>query len=334
MISTLHYLNQKNCSNVQLLLILKHIRENCNIIFNVRAFYVLLRKCQYDPALVKIKSRDYMLSEKKKFKTTTDFLIALSTAKRLVSNGYNLENLQDLLEERIGNDDYAFMDEIKFCGRRGNNEISYAVLNKFNILATGRLRKPRHGLKNNLLYTNPIKGVTIKSMLVNVNQQNAHFKRATLKYEKELKAFNALINNREIIKQLYLIVCDINNNEPTIKITKDDEVQENLKSELLITIDKTEVLNVALNAIEFDKNFLKKKNNLPEYNGTEDLYDAEMRHSVFNQLSTEQANSLGEQFFQEYLKFHDNNVVKEIKPKIRKVKEMYIMPEIDFDASN
>jgi len=59
------------------------------------------------------------------------------------------------------------------------------------------------------------------------------------------------------------------------------------------------------------------------------VFDADLSNSIFNQLFIEEANYRGETFFKEYLKFNKIVEVKEVKPTIKK--EVYQLPELDFD---
>jgi hypothetical protein len=59
------------------------------------------------------------------------------------------------------------------------------------------------------------------------------------------------------------------------------------------------------------------------------VFDADLSNSIFNQLFIEEANNRGETFFKEYLKFNKIVEVKEVKPTIKK--EVYQLPELDFD---
>jgi hypothetical protein len=67
MLSTLNYLNKRNTTPLELELILKHIRENGNYIFNVRALYLILIKYNCS-GFINVKERDYDIVENLKFK--------------------------------------------------------------------------------------------------------------------------------------------------------------------------------------------------------------------------------------------------------------------------
>lgn len=331
MLSALFYLNKRKIRPLELELILKHIRQNSNYIFNVRAFY--LRFIKYnnsEPITVKV--RDFDITENLKFKKSIDFINALNVAKKTVNFQSNFYNLFALLEERIYNNDYEYLSEqIKFNGRKENNLMVIAIIRKFNLLCTGLNRKQRKQVKSNIVYIMPIKNVTLKSISLKPQQQNAFLKKKITTYEIELKQFNRLVNNRLIAKQLFLILCDITGAKTDLMILKNIEIQNQLKYELIQDILKIELNNIDAGVNYFDCEYKTKlTNEVKTITDLKDNFDSNLTNSIFNQLSIEQAHNKGEIFFKEYLKFNKIVEVKEVKPTIKK--EVYQLPELDFDC--
>ena len=69
-----------------------------------------------------------------KFKKRIDFLKARNSALGKVTSYNNYKNLFELLQERISNDDYGYLNEAIVSGRRNKNLLIYAIIKKFNIL--------------------------------------------------------------------------------------------------------------------------------------------------------------------------------------------------------
>jgi hypothetical protein len=330
MLSTLFYLNNRKLKPLELELILKHIREHGNYIFNVRALYLKLIKydcCGY----IKIKERDFDIVENLKFKKAIDFLKAMNEAIKVVNYQININNVLALIEERIYNNDYEYLTEqIQFAGRKEHNLLIRAIIRKFNLLCTGLNRNQRKRVKSNPLYITSIKSVTLKAISLKPQQQNAFLKKKINTYEIELKNYNRLINNRTIAQQLFLILCDITGAKNNLKILKSIEIQNKLKHELIQDILKIELNNIDAGVNCF--NYLYKKQTTIEVKPIKDLtdnFDTNLNNSLFNQLSIEEANNRGETFFKEYLKFIKIVEVKELKPLTKK--QVYHLPELDFD---
>ena len=334
MFSTFILLNSKHYSPVQLLLILKHIRAHSNLVFNVRALFKHFVRYEGEVDLVEDKYRDFSYKLTQKFKTKLQFLNALNKARGLVTIKNNHNDLFDLIEERIMNEDYSFLTEINIAGRKKNNLLAFAIAKKFNLLVSGRQRKERQGVKSYPLYTNPIKSVTIKSMSLQPQQQNAYLRRSIIKYEKQLKEFNKLVNNRELVKQLLLLLGDITEKVTNLKILKDDAVQKELKSDLWAMTFKTSIVDVQNNVIAFDKQYIDcNLTNVPLSTDLKNIFETKMENSIFNQTSIESAHTKGNKFINEYLDFHGYEVLKD-KIEIPKIERKinYVMPEIDFDV--
>ena len=330
MLSTLFLLNKRKIRPLELEFILKHIREHSNYIFNVRAFYLRLIKYNNSEPIT-VKERNFDLTENLKFKKSIDFINALNVAKKLVNFQCNFYNLFALLEERIYNNDYEYLSEqIKFNGRKENNLLVIAIIRKFNLLCTGLNRKQRKQVNSNIVYIMPIKNVTLKSISLKPQQQNAFLKKKITTYEIELKKYNRLINNRNTVKQLFLILRDITGAKTDLMILKNIDIQNQLKNELIQGVLKIELNNIDAGVNCF--NYLYKKQTTIEVKPITDLtdnFDTNLDNSIFNHISIEQAHNKGEIFFKEYLNFNKIVEVKEVKPIIKK--EVYQLPELDFD---
>jgi hypothetical protein len=333
MLSTLHYLNKRRIKPLELEIILKHIRENGNYIFNVRALYLSLIKHNQNNELITIKQRDYNNLEYKNYKKNIEYLNALNNARGIVNSYVNYYNLFALIEERVINNDYAYLSESIITGKRKNNVLIYSIINKFNLLVTGRLRKERNGLKKHPLYNTIIKRVLIKSLSLKPQQQNAFIKKGITKYEHELKELNTLINNRQKAQQLLYILRDVGGFDAEVTIIKNGAIIDQLKTELLTTINGHFYDTVKEGAKDFDLLYKKKKQKaIKPIADLSNNFDTDLKNSQFNNISVEDAYYKGNTFFREFEKFHGNtDINKETKPKT-KVKEIFKYPEFDFDV--
>lgn len=307
MFSTLQYLNRHPTRSMDVILILRHIKEYSNYVFNVREVYLIARRFQYNSSLVTIKSRDYVIKKYNVYKKKIDFLNALNNARRVVNSNYNLDELFYLLEERITNDDYGYLNEALVAGRKNNNLLIYAMVRKFNMLCTGQQRQGRKQVKSDALYCNSIKSVTLKSISLKPRQQNAYFQRGIKVYERELLAFNRLINNRKIAQQMFQILADLTGIDFTFEITPDEEVQNQVKAALINLINKKASVDMMAEALEFDRIYKKavKKSILPLTN-ISNIFDPDMTNSIFNQMSVEDAMCEGFNFYVDYVVFKQN----------------------------
>lgn len=331
MLNTLFYLNNRFLKPFELLLILKHIRSNSNFIFNVRALYWSIRRYKSNNSDIRVKAKDFDIIESKKWVQMIDFLKDYNKAKKLVTFDINYLNLFELLQDRIINNNYNFIREAVFQGKRSNNGLTIAIINKFNLLVTGRQRSERYGVKKDPLISNIIKKVLIKSLSLKRQQQNAYIQKQINKYELELKAMNLLVNNRDIAQQLFLIVCELAGCVSEIIIKPNSELINELKAELYQITNKTLSEDINVDANNFDLMYLKK--NLTKINRTNDLNDifnTDLSMSVFNQIEPELAYARGEVFYKEYLKFNEEIEVKERIKYIHKPKIIYSLPELDF----
>ena len=332
MLNTLFYLNKRKLKPFELFTILKHIRQHSNYIFNVRGLYSSLIMYQCNNTEIKIKAKDFDIIETKKWVQMIDFLNDYNEAKKILTFKDNYYNLFALLKERIINNDYGYLNEAIVNGKRCNNSLTYVIINKFNLLVTGRQRAERYGVKKDPLYSSIIKRVLIKSLSLKPQQQNAYIQKGITSYERDLKTMNRLINNREKAQQLFLIVCELAGRKAEISIITNVEVINDLKAQLYRTINYGMYLDTKTGANEFDLMFVKnigiKK--IEPMNDLSNNFDTDLINSIFNNIEPEQANARGEKFFNEYLKF---NKVVENKERIKyvyKPKLVYKLPELDF----
>lgn len=330
MFSILVTLTKRPLKSFERFLIIQHIRQNSNYIFNVRALYSKFKII--NPTYLIPKYRDWNITEHKIFNKNIDFLNALNEARKMVTIQNNYEELFDLLQERICNNDFRYIDEVLFTGHKKNNLLSYTIVRTFNLLCTGRHRKKRKQFNNEPLYLTPIKSLTTKSISLNKQQQNAFIKKGIAKYEKDLKAFNRMINNRLQAKQLFVILCDVGAFDSNITIDRKDDIITVLKRDLLSMIDKTEYLHLEDAVNEFDKRYKNyKPKPIPLISDLKNIFDTDLSKSIFNQVDIQQANDRGEIFFNEYLNFHCLNEKKEKHLKPAEEKPKYKLPEIDFE---
>jgi hypothetical protein len=332
MLSTLHYLNNKGTRPENVYLILQHIRMHSQYVFNVKALYFRVMKFQYVASLVMLKQRDYDIVETLLFKKKIDFLNAMNSAKRIVNSKNNYSELFALFQERIMNDDYEYVTEsITIRGRKNNNLLVYALVQKFNLLCTGLHRKERKRVKSDTLYNSSIKSVTLKAISLKKQQQNAFIQKGIKKYERELKEFNRLINNRLVAGQLFLVVCDLAGETQDLIDFGNIVVQNQLKAELIAMIDKKDLPDFETGAMEFDKRFKANiKKEVPTITDLENAFETDLSNSIFNQLTVEEASYRGDVFLKEYLQFHDEDEIKEKIIPLRKNKEVFSFPELDF----
>jgi hypothetical protein len=333
MFSVILYLSDGALPYYQIYLIMKHIRENSNIVFNVRALCQHYHDFKCDKSLIIVKSRDYKFTEKQTFRKKIDFLIALSKARGVVSIKSNFYNLFCLMQERIENSDFGFMDEISFIGRKENNQLSFAILKMFNTLTCGRKQKQRVEVNSYPLYTIPIKGVTIKSMSLNPQQQNAFSTKMITKYERELLQFNKLIQNREVVKQLFIIICDITDEFDKFKFERDENQIMKIKSDLLLLVEKRADVNIEQDARAFDKRYINNINDIPLNRDLDNAFNTDLNNCIFNHISIEDASSRDNVFFNEYLNFHQYKKVVTTTAPLNRNKAKYVFPQFDFDIN-
>ena len=305
MLDTLFVLNKRKIKPIELEIILKHIRQYSNYIFNVRATYLKLIK--YNPCIdFDIKERDFDITTDLKFKKNIDFLNAMNEAKKTVNVYNNYKDLIDLMHERIVNNDYGFMNENRIIGHKRNNLLVFAIVKKFNLLCTGSYYKPRNVKVCNLFINSSIK---------------------------RLQTFEMLEQNKARTHQLYLLLCKVAGAVTDLEIIKNDEVQKELKHDLIQDILKIEINNIEAGVMCFDYLYKPPPTKNIEFNSDiENSFNTDLTNSIFNHIPIEEANAKGEIFFNEYLKFHGLNEIKEkIKPPPAKPK--FELPKFDFDEN-
>ncbi len=330
MISTLKYLNGKPISNIQLFLILYHIRRNSNIIFNLRFLYKELRKHINSNEDIIFRNRDYIITEKRTFKTKIDFLIALNIARGEVNKKARLQHLYLLMKKRYASDDFSFID-LKMKGKVKSNDLMKFMLLRINELCTGRIRKPKAQSFN----SNPLKSINYKEGWSYDFEPNKFsnstrlIQRKIQKYEKELLRINKIVNNREIAKQYLYILNEIldfeseNNNQIVPKRVQAE------KTYLMQQITGLKYKTIQEGEAAFNKAYLPKHKKLTEnYIPRKNDFNTSLEHSAFN-IEIEEANSRGEQFFKEYLQFHKLNEKEKLKIKVKKLQLNF--PKLNFD---
>jgi hypothetical protein len=307
MFSTLQYLNRQPIRSLDVILILRHIKEYSNYVFNVREVYLIARRFQYNSSLVKTKSRDYAIKKYTVYKKKIDFLNALNNARRVVNSNFNLNELFYLLEERITNDDYGYLNEASIIGHKDNNLLIYAMVRKFNLLCTGLQRQGQKQAKSEALYCNSIKSLTLKSKLLKPQKKVDFMQKAIVKCKPKLTAIKHLVNNRSVAQQMFQILADLTGIDFNFEITPDEEVQNQVKAALINLINKKASVDMMAEALEFDRIYKKavKKSILPPTN-ISNIFDTDMTNSIFNQMSVEDAMCEGFSFYVDYVVFKQN----------------------------
>ena len=130
---------------------------------------------------------------------------------------------------------------------------------------------------------------------------------------------------------MFLILCNVAAQEHDLNIFENIEVQNQLKTELIAIIDKVELSNFDKGAKEFDKRFIKNiEKDIPTITDLENIFDTDLKNSVFNQIPIEEANCRGETFFKEYLQFHDSGQIDDKITSVKKPTEIFDFPELNF----
>ena len=304
MLDTFFYLNKRKLKTFELELILKHIRRYSNYIFNVRATYLKLIK--YNPiAQCLIKERDFEITKELKFKTKLDFLKAMNEAKKSINVEANYKDLIDLMHERITNNDYAFLNENKIIGHKRNNLLVFAMVKLFNLLCTGSYYKPRK--------------TKVCNLFINTNI-------------KRLQTFEMLEKNKARTHQLYSLLCKVAGAVTGLDIIENDEVQKELKHELIQYILKLKINNLEAGVNCFDFLYKPPQTNKIDFNtDLENSFDPDLSNSIFNQLTLEQAQNKDPIFLKQYLKFHKVSKRKQEAYIKQKQKEQFEFTVIKFD---
>ena len=326
MLDTFFYLNKRKLKTFELELILKHIRRYSNYVFNVRATYLKLIK--YNPiAQCLIKERDFEITKELKFKTKLDFLKAMNEAKKSINIDANYKDLIDLMHERITNNDYAFLNENKIIGKRKNNLLNFAIKHKFNELCNGRKNKP---ILDTLFINSSIKRVQKTGLSeIELKKERAKENRNKLKIK---KANELLTQNKARTHQLYFLLCKVAGTVTDLDIKKNDEVQNELKHELVQDILKLKINNIEAGVNCFDFLYKPPPTNKIEFNtDLENSFDTDLSNSIFNQLTLEQAQNKDPIFLKQYLKFHKVSKRKQEAYIKQKQKEQFEFTVIKFD---
>jgi hypothetical protein len=326
MLDTLFYLNKRKIKPIELELILKHIRRYSNYIFNVRAVYLQLIK--YNPTLcATVKERDFDITKELKFKKKIDFLKAMNEAKKTVNVYNNYKDLIDLMQERITNNDFGFMNENRVIGKKRNNLLVFAITHKFNKLCSDRKNKP---IFETLFINSSIKRVQKTGLSdIELKKERAKENRNNLK----IKKVNELIEqNKQRTHQLYFLLCSVAGADTNLEIIKNDEVQNELKHELIQEILKLKINNIDAGVNCFDFLYRPPPTKKIEFNNDlENSFDTDLSKSIFNQLTMEQAQNKDPIFLKEYLKFHKVNKRKQAHFLKQKQKEQFEFSIINFD---
>jgi len=140
-----------------------------------------------------------------------------------------------------------------------------------------------------------------------------------------------LEQNKARAHQLYFLLCKVAGAVTDLEIIKNDEVQKELKHDLIQDILKIEINNIEAGVMCFDYLYKPPPTKKVEFNSDiENSFNTDLTNSIFNHIPIEEANAKGEIFFNEYLKFHGlTDKVEIVKPPPAKPK--YNLPEIDFD---
>lgn len=308
MFSVLRYLNKKPTGAYHVKLILEHIKEHGKYEFSVRKMFMKIRKLNYIYQPIILKSKDYVVIEFGKYEKAIDYLKALNSAHKTVNSLVNLTELFRLLEKRIKCNAYGYMNDVNVVGHRNNNLLIHAIVRKFNLLCTGEHRKGRKRLKNEPLLNNMM-SLTLNSISLKSQLQNAFFQKKVLVHERELKVFNQLVNNRSIAQQIFLIVKDLTGLDTEIQLMPDEVVQNQLKTELMNLIKRTSNVDFLVGAKEFNEIYKKyPRKELPLITDLTNVFDTDLKNSVFNQVTIEEAYSKGEVFWNEFNNFHNVTV--------------------------
>lgn len=332
MISTLHHLNNEPISKSKLYLILSHIRQHSNIVFNVRYVYRMLLKHLKDIRDIVIQSRDFELTERKTFRRDLDFLIAYNTAKGIVNKNYRLFQLFKVLDKRFSNKDFSFV-HYQTSGRVKTDELTKRITLRINELTTGRKRK-HYAQSNNLqpLYSNMYKELV--SYPVEHHKKANTIRLAQRKievYERELLRINRLISNREIAVQYLHIIADITGQEMETEVQRNESIIQAEKAFLMGQIAIRKYKTIAQGAKAFNRSFITKNMEVMPHDPKIEDFNTSLEHSAFN-IDIQEAHERGEQFFTEYLKFHKLDEIDKTVVKARSKKEKITFPEIDFEG--
>lgn len=329
MVSTLNYLNGKPISKILLYLILSHIRQNSNVIFNLRFLYreLLKHRTRIDDVITR--QRDFELTEHLIFRKKIDFLNALNNARGEVNKKVRLKHLFRTLEKRISKGDFSFID-YKMKGKAKTNQLAKDIVLRINELITGNKRKPKaQTVKAYPLYSTIYKeGASYPFEPHKFTNSIRLAQRKIQVYERELLRVNRLINNRETVIQYLFILGELTGLEPKANIKPIPETIQQEKTFLIEKLTGQQYKSIQQGEKAFNRSFISKppkeiKNHIP---ALED-FSTSLEHSAFN-IDIQEAHERGEQFFYAYLKFHN---LDDTHKKVNEVKKQkIILPEMDF----
>jgi hypothetical protein len=310
MFSTLHYLNDRPATSLEVYLILKHIRKQSRYVFSIRDMYCLVRKFKYSKSLVEIKKKDYDQCASKRFKKPIYFTNALTSARKTVEGDNNLKDLFYFFEKCINNNDYECLHDSIFNRYEDNNLIMYACVREFNFLGTSLQRIERELVNGKPLYKKEVKRFSLKSNMLEPQENIVFMEEAIKKSKRKLKLLERLVENRVMVHQMFLILKELTGSDTDLKFLKNVKLQKQLKSDLMNIINRTENKNILAGAKEFDRNYRKPVNSsLPLNSNLSGTFDKDLKNSVFNQVDIEIAQSKGDMFFGEFMRFHKKEEV-------------------------
>lgn len=117
-----------------------------------------------------------------------------------------------------------------------------------------------------------------------------------------------------------------------LTIIKNDKLIDQLKTELLTTINGRVYDTIKQGAKEFDLLYKKERQKATEQTtNLSDIFETDLNNSIFNNITIEEAYYKGEKFFKEYEKYHGFFEAKSKPLPTIKIKEVYKYPEIDFN---
>jgi hypothetical protein len=131
---------------------------------------------------------------------------------------------------------------------------------------------------------------------------------------------------------LYLL-RDVGGFDAEVTITKNGAIIDQLKAELLTTINGRVYDTIKQGAKEFDLLYKKKRTKaIKPITDQSNIFDTDLKNSIFNNITVEDAHYKGVKFFREFEEFNGIVEVKETPAPTTKTKEVYKFPEIDFDV--
>jgi hypothetical protein len=141
-----------------------------------------------------------------------------------------------------------------------------------------------------------------------------------------------LEQNKARTNQLYYLLCKVAGAVTDLDIIENDEVQKELKHELIQYILKLKINNLEAGVNCFDFLYKPPPTNKIEFNtDLENSFNTDLSNSIFNQLTLEQAQNKDPIFLKEYLKFHKVSKRRQELFLKQKQKEHFEFTIIKFD---